>query len=74
MPHRTPDVLVHSQQHQIALSRWDNEGGAGPSEEMGGVFAAGRGRVERRRRLTRGPIEFGDSRLADERDGLDDAN
>lgn len=58
MPHRTPDVLVHSQQHQIALSRWDNEGGAGPREEMGGVFAAGRGRVERRRRLTRGLLRL----------------
>jgi len=30
MPDRKPDLLDASQQYQLALSRWDNEGGAGP--------------------------------------------
>ena len=29
MPDKNPDVLEQSQQRQMALSRWDNEGGAG---------------------------------------------
>ena len=31
MPVKKPDFAVPSQQHQMALSRWDTEGGAGPS-------------------------------------------
>ena len=30
MPHRKPDFRDPSQQRQMALSRWENEGGAGP--------------------------------------------
>jgi hypothetical protein len=30
MPDRTPQSLDASQQRQMALSRWENEGGAGP--------------------------------------------
>jgi hypothetical protein len=31
MPGKEPDFVDPSQQHQMALSRWDTEGGAGPS-------------------------------------------
>jgi hypothetical protein len=35
-----PDPADNSQQRQMALSRWDNEGGAGPSDRQeGGIFA-----------------------------------
>jgi hypothetical protein len=30
MPHKRPDSLAASQQRLMALSRWENEGGAGP--------------------------------------------
>lgn len=30
MPDRKADFLARSQQHQMALSRWENEGGAAP--------------------------------------------
>ncbi len=36
MPDRKPDVLDPSQQRQMALSRWDNEGGAGPRRRKRG--------------------------------------
>ena len=35
-----PDSLETSRQHQVALSRWDNEGGAGPCGPRGGQFPA----------------------------------
>jgi hypothetical protein len=56
MTDRTPDALGQSQQHQIALSRWDNEGGAGPVEEIDGVLTESTGPLERKRRLTNEPI------------------
>jgi hypothetical protein len=31
MPGKKPDFVGSSRQHQMALSRWDTEGGAGPS-------------------------------------------
>jgi hypothetical protein len=35
-----PDSIDHSQQRQMALSRWDNEGGAGPcGPQEGRIFA-----------------------------------
>lgn len=34
-----PDLLDRSQQRQVALSRWDNEGGAGPSGRQGGQIS-----------------------------------
>jgi hypothetical protein len=36
MPDRKPDCLDPSQQRQMALSRWDNEGGAGPRRPQEG--------------------------------------
>jgi hypothetical protein len=39
MPDRKPDFLDPSQQRQMALSRWDNEGGAGPSGPQEGLIA-----------------------------------
>jgi len=33
-----PDSLDPSQQRQMALSRWDNEGGAGPAARKGPKF------------------------------------
>jgi hypothetical protein len=35
-----PDPADHSQQRQMALSRWDNEGGAGPSDRQEGQILA----------------------------------
>ena len=37
MTSKTSDVSAPSQQRQIALSRWDNEGGAGPRHRQGGL-------------------------------------
>jgi len=36
----TPDSLDPSQQRQMALSRWDNEGGAGPCGPREGQISA----------------------------------
>ena len=35
-----PDSLASSQQRQLALSRWDNEGGAGPRGPQEGQISA----------------------------------
>jgi hypothetical protein len=35
MPGKEPDFVDPSQQHEMALSRWDTEGGAGPSGPQG---------------------------------------
>ena len=35
-----PESLDPSQQRQMALSRWDNEGGAGPSGPQEGQISA----------------------------------
>ena len=37
MTSKTSNVSAPSQQGQIALSRWDNEGGAGPRLRQGGL-------------------------------------
>jgi hypothetical protein len=39
MPDRKRDLLDPSQQHQLALSRWDNEGGAGPHGPQEGLIS-----------------------------------
>jgi hypothetical protein len=39
MPDRKPDLLDPSQQHQLALSRWNNEGGAGPHRAQEGLIS-----------------------------------
>ena len=39
MPDRKPDLLDASQQYQLALSRWDNEGGAGPHRPQEGLVS-----------------------------------
>ena len=39
MPDRKPDFIDASQQRQMALSRWDNEGGAGPSRSQEGLIS-----------------------------------
>jgi hypothetical protein len=39
MPDRKPDCLDPSQQRQMALSRWDNEGGAGPRRAQRGLIS-----------------------------------
>jgi hypothetical protein len=39
MPDRKPDLLDPSQQHQLALSRWANEGGAGPHRPQEGLIS-----------------------------------
>jgi hypothetical protein len=39
MPDRKPDLLDPSQQRQLALSRWDNEGGAGPRRRQEGLIS-----------------------------------
>jgi hypothetical protein len=39
MPDRKPDCLDPSQQRQMALSRWDNEGGAGPRRPQRGLIS-----------------------------------
>ncbi|MEA2808759.1 MAG: hypothetical protein QOJ17_2900, partial [Rhodospirillaceae bacterium] len=40
MPDKEPDSTASSRQRQMALSRWDNEGGAGPSGPQGGSASA----------------------------------
>jgi hypothetical protein len=40
MPDKEPDSAASLRQHQMALSRWDNEGGAGPSGPQGGSVSA----------------------------------
>jgi hypothetical protein len=37
MPNRNPDSIDTSRQRQMALSRWDNEGGAGPGHPQEGL-------------------------------------
>jgi hypothetical protein len=39
MPDRKPDFLDPSQQRQLGLSRWDNEGGAGPRRRQEGLIS-----------------------------------
>jgi hypothetical protein len=39
MPDRKRDFLDPSQQRQLALSRWDNEGGAGPRRRQEGLIS-----------------------------------
>ncbi|HEX9462274.1 MAG TPA: hypothetical protein VGB82_06705 [Alphaproteobacteria bacterium] len=39
MPDRMPQSLDASQQRQMALSRWDNEGGAGAGRRQGGLIS-----------------------------------
>jgi len=40
MPDENPDLLTSAELRQRALSRWDNEGGAGPdSPQEGGTSA-----------------------------------
>ena len=40
MPDKKPDPPASSRQRRMALSRWENEGGAGPGEPPGGSVAA----------------------------------
>jgi hypothetical protein len=40
MPDKEPDSTASSRQRQMALSRWDNEGGAGPGGPQGGSASA----------------------------------
>src|ERR1700730_14879518 len=40
MPDKEPDSADSLRQRQMALSRWDNEGGAGPSGPQGGSRSA----------------------------------
>ena len=40
MPDKEPDSSASSRQRQMALSRWDNEGGAGPGGPQGGSVPA----------------------------------
>jgi hypothetical protein len=40
MPDKEPDSAASVRQRQMALSRWDNEGGAGPSGPQGGSASA----------------------------------
>ena len=40
MPDKEPDSTASSRQRQMALSRWDNEGGAGPGGPQGGSVPA----------------------------------
>jgi hypothetical protein len=40
MPDKKPHPTACSRQHRMALSRWENEGGAGPGGPQGGSFAA----------------------------------
>ena len=40
MPDKKPDSAASSRQRQMALSRWDNEGGAGPGGPQGELVAA----------------------------------
>ena len=39
MPDSKPESLASSQQYQRALSRWENEGGAGPCGPRGGQIS-----------------------------------
>jgi hypothetical protein len=39
MPDKSPNFLDASQQRQMALSRWENEGGAGPHPLQEGLIA-----------------------------------
>jgi hypothetical protein len=39
MPDRKPGFSDPSQQRQMALSRWDNDGGAGPSRPQEGLIS-----------------------------------
>ena len=39
MPDRKPDFIDAFQQRQMALSRWDNEGGAGPRRPQEGLIS-----------------------------------
>ena len=40
MPNKKPESAASLRQRQMALSRWDNEGGAGPSGPQGGSVSA----------------------------------
>src|SRR3979490_2051656 len=40
MPDKEPDSPASLRQRQMALSRWDNEGGAGPGGPQGGSASA----------------------------------
>jgi hypothetical protein len=40
MPDKKPESAASSRQRQMALSRWDNEGGAGPGGPQGESVAA----------------------------------
>jgi hypothetical protein len=40
MPDKEPDSAASVRQRQMALSRWDNEGGAGPGGLQGGSASA----------------------------------
>ena len=40
MPDKEPDSAASVRQRQMALSRWDNEGGAGPGGPQGGSVSA----------------------------------
>jgi hypothetical protein len=40
MPDKEPDSATSLRQCQMALSRWDNEGGAGPAGPQGGSVSA----------------------------------
>jgi hypothetical protein len=40
MPRKKPQSATSSRQWQIALSRWDTEGGAGPGGPQGGSVSA----------------------------------
>ena len=39
MPDRKPDLIDPSKQRQMALSRWENEGGAGPRRPQEGLVS-----------------------------------
>jgi hypothetical protein len=39
MPDRKPNLVDPSQQRQMALSRWENEGGAGPRRPQRGLIS-----------------------------------
>jgi hypothetical protein len=41
MPDRKPNLVDPSQQRQMALSRWENEGGAGPRRPQRGLISGG---------------------------------
>jgi len=66
MPERTPDVSFHSEQYQVALSRWDNEGGAGPVDEIGDALATAMDVMNANRRFAMEPFEFRQGRVTEE--------